>query len=137
MIIQNLWIVNESGIVVFSNKVINEDIKEQLFGALMSALSTFSSKIAEGYLERFELGDVRFTILKSEKFLFIANSIKNSKEKKVHAELRKISKLFLEKYINILTSWKTDITVFSDFEEDIKIVLEKPVKSFWKGFSST
>ncbi len=134
--IQNLWIIEKSGIVVFS-KVINAYIQEQLFGALMSALSLFSSEIAKGYLEKFELSDIRFTIIKSGRFLFVADSAKNSKEKKVNAELIKISKLFFEKYNNVLKSWAGDITVFYDFEEDVKNVLEKPVNTFWKRFSST
>ena len=53
-IIRDIWILTRDGIVLFS-RVFHEQVEEQLFGALVSALSSFSDKLLEGGLQNFEL----------------------------------------------------------------------------------
>jgi len=131
--IQDLWILTNTGVVVF-NRVFDAQLKTQLFGALMSALNSFAEQLAEGGLSNFELSDKRFIIMKKKNFLFVANSAKKIKEKRVIDQLGKIAKTFFQKYENNLVDWDHDISVFTDFEKDIGDSLQDPIKEFWKGF---
>lgn len=136
-VIQDLWILTEGGIVIFK-RVFDANVNAQLFGGLMSALHSFAQELASGGLTNFELSDVRFTILKSiaqaKSFLFIANSSKKIKEKKVQEELKKISDRFFEKYPDIdWDNWDGGIDIFENFEDNISDTLEDPIKKFWSG----
>lgn len=136
-IVQDLWILSESGIVIFS-RVFNPTVKEQLFGALMTALNSFASELASGGLTSFELSNMRFTIQKQglldQAFLFICNSSKKVKEKKIFEELKLISERFFELYKDVLVDWDNDVSYFSNFEEKIEDSLEETIKKFQKAF---
>ncbi|MBD3256308.1 MAG: hypothetical protein GF383_14515 [Candidatus Lokiarchaeota archaeon] len=132
-ILQDIWILTNSGIVVYS-RVFHEKVNAQLFGALMTALNSFALELAKGGLSSFELSSMRFTLLKDEGFIFVANSSKKIKEKRVQEELKKISQKFFEKYEDILPTWDNDVNVFSDFEVDIEDSLEETIKKFQKAF---
>ncbi len=132
-VIQDLWILTNTGVVLF-NRVFDIQLKAQLFGALMSALNSFAEQLAEGGLSNFELSDKRFIIMKKKDFLFVANSLKKIKEKKVIEQLGKISNRFFDKYSDILINWDNDISSFSNFEKEIEDSLQHPIKKFWKGF---
>ena len=132
-VIQDLWVLTEAGIVVFS-RVYDQKVNEQLFGAVMTALHTFALELASGGLSNFELSSIRFTILKAQNFLFVANASKKYKEKKIQEELKKISEKFFLKYSDVLLNWDYEINVFNDFEKEIENKLEDPIKIFWKDF---
>lgn len=131
--IQDLWILTSSGVVVF-NHVLDVQLKTQLFGALMSALNSFAEQLAEGGLSNFELSEKRFIIMKKHDFIFVANASKKVKEKTVIEQLEAISNQFFKKYSDILKDWDQDISVFSDFKQEIEASLNGNVKKFWKGF---
>ena len=119
-------------------RVFDEKVNEQLFGALMSALNSFAQELSSGGLTNFELSSIRFTILKgrdkNQEFLFIANSARKIKEKKVQDELKEIANKFFLKYSNVnWDNWNGEIDVFNDFEKNIDIHLEEPIKKFWEG----
>ena len=92
-----MWIVTEGGIVVFS-RVYEKGLDEQLFGALLTALNSFAEEISQGGLSNFELSDMRFTILKKAQFIFIANSDKRIKPKRVLQELTDVMNKFFAIY---------------------------------------
>jgi uncharacterized membrane protein len=132
--IQDLWIQRSDGIVIFS-RVFHETIEDQLFGALMSALNSFAQEIASGGINNFEIKNVRFTITKKENLLFIVNSSKKFKQKKVLAELEDIADKFIEKYPEtVLDEWDGQIDKYKSFEKEISNALEDPVKKFWSDF---
>jgi len=132
-VLQDIWILSEAGIVVF-NRVFDPKVNEQLFGALMSALNSFAENLVQGGPMSFELSSVRYTTIRKQNFLFIANSSKKIKENRVKDELMGISEKFFNKYSNILENWDSDINIFSDFEPEIKESLEETVKKFQKAF---
>lgn len=132
-ILQDIWILNESGIVVFS-RVFNPNVNEQLFGALMTALNSFANELARGGLSSFELSSMRFTIYKNKGFIFITNTDKKVKEKKVQAELQAVSERFFSKYSEILPAWDSDISVFKDFKDEIEESLQNVIKKFEDAF---
>ena len=96
-LIQDIWILAESGVVVF-HRVFDKHLDAQLFGGLMTALTSFAEKLSKGGLTNFELNSKRFSVIKSRSFLFIANSSKTFKVKKVVQELDSIVNRFFEIY---------------------------------------
>ncbi|MBD3195719.1 MAG: hypothetical protein GF317_11725 [Candidatus Lokiarchaeota archaeon] len=134
-ILQDIWIITDSGIVLF-NRVFDPTVEIQLFGALMSALNSFAEQVAEGGLSSFELKNKQFALMRKKGLLFVANASKKVKQKKINEELQNLSQRFLGEYSELLHSgeWDDDINVFSAFKESIEDVLEDPVKKFWEGF---
>lgn len=133
-VIRDIWIVTEGGIVVFS-RVYEKTLDEQLFGALLTALNSFAEEIAQVGLSNFELSDMRFTILKKSHFIFIANSDKKIKYKRVLQELRNV----MEKFFNVysketIDNWDNNISVFSDFDKEIADSLDEPIKKMEEAF---
>lgn len=129
-----MWIITGGGIVVFS-RVYEETLDEQLFGALLTALNSFAEQIAQEGLSNFELGDNRFTILKRSHFIFIANSDKKIKPRKVLQELRTVMDIFFTVYSKeTIDNWDGDISIFSNFERDIEDSLDDPIRKMEKAF---
>ncbi|MFX1363677.1 MAG: hypothetical protein ACFFCE_09285 [Promethearchaeota archaeon] len=126
--------MSEEGIVLFS-RVFDPKVDAQLFGGLMSALNTIAETLSEGGLSNFQLSDMRFTIMKMNKLIFVANASLSVKDKKLREEIQKIAEKFFTKYPeNIIKNWDYDISIFDDFEKDIEDTLKNPMKKFWNGF---
>jgi len=133
-VIRDIWIISEGGIVIFS-RVYEKTLDEQLFGALLTALNSFAEEIAQDGLSNFEMSNMRFTILKKSQFIFIANSDKKIKSKKVLQEL----KIVMEKFFNVysketIDNWDNNISVFSDFDKEIADSLDEPIKKMEEAF---
>lgn len=129
-ILNDIWILTESGVTVYS-RVLDPRINPQLFGALMSALNLFAEQLSNGGITNFELSNLRFTIIKRNSFIFVANSSNKSKEKKVLNELSRISDKFFELYSEeVLEKWDNDINIFANFKIEIKDSLEETTKKF-------
>jgi len=129
-----MWIISEGGIVVFS-RVYEKGLDEQLFGALLTALNSFAEEIAHDGLSNFELSDMRFTILKRAHFLFIANSDKKIKPKKVIQELQAVMEKFFMVYSKeTIENWDNDVSVFSNFDKEIEDSLDDPIKKMEEAF---
>ena len=138
-VIQDLWILTDAGIVLF-NRVYDPKVSAQLFGALMTALDSYSKEIGmgQGGINNFEIKNIRFTIIRNRNLLFVANSSKKFKEKRILNELNIISERFFSKYSEIFDdfeNWNMEISIFSDFEKQIEDKLEDPVRKFWIGMT--
>lgn len=133
-VLQDIWILTENGIVLF-HRVFNEKVDEQLFGGLMAALNSFAEELVKTGLSNFELQNKRYTIIKRNKLLFIANSSKNVKEKKVTEELDIVANKFFELFsLDMLKNWDNDVNIFLVFENEIKNSLEETIKKFQDAF---
>ncbi len=123
-IFQDIWILEQSGIAIF-HREFDKAVSPQLFGAMMSALNMFSEQLAEGGMSNFELENSRFTIIKQYELIFIANSSKKFKQKKVNKELKKLSDKFIKLYGEKLKNITRKIGSFSDFINEIEDFLEE------------
>ena len=133
-ILQDIWILNDGGTVIF-DRVYDEKVDPQLFGALMTALNTFAEELADGGLSNFEVSNKRFTILKKEGYLFVTNSDNKIKPKKVQQELKDIVDKFFKLYEKeLLLEWDGDISQFANFKDEIEDSLDDPVKKMQKAF---
>ncbi|KKK44031.1 MAG: hypothetical protein Lokiarch_21780 [Candidatus Lokiarchaeum sp. GC14_75] len=125
-VVQDFWILTQAGKVLYQ-RIFNVKMHAQLFGALLSALTSFSKEITNSGLTNFQSSSYKFTILKRELFDFVATSSSKDKTKKVIGDLKKMSAIFFKKYADILANWDNwnqNIDDFSDFEEDIKDYLK-------------
>lgn len=120
-VIQDLWILSDAGLLLYK-RIYDEKIDAQMYGSLMSALISFTQEIIEGGLKTIELDFIRFTVLKVSDFLFVANSSKKIKEKKVQEVLRKISQKFFQLYSLdwFKNKWRNEPRDFEDFGKEIK-----------------
>jgi hypothetical protein len=133
-VIRDFWIISEGGIVVFS-RVYDKTLDEQLFGGLLTALNSLAEEIAQEGISNFELSEMRFTILKKAQFIFIANSDKKIKPKRVLQELRAVIEKFFASYSQeIIDNWDNDVSIFSDFDKEIEDSLDDPIKKMEKAF---
>ncbi len=124
-VLRDIWILTENGLTIY-NRVIDPRVNPQIFGALMSAINIFAEKLSEGGISNFELSNIRFTIVKKNHFIFVANSSNEVKAKKVLKELKNISKKFFKVYPeDVLKNWNTNIKVFADFKHHIIDSLEE------------
>ena len=134
-LLQDIWIIEDSGIVLF-HRVFDEKVDATLFGGLLTALNSFAEEIASGGLSNFELAGKRFYILKKKNYLFIANASNKYNVKKVKIELDEVMQKFFELYSNILlNNWNGDTSLFSSFEykieDSLEGMIEKLEKAFW------
>jgi len=133
-VLQDIWILTENGIVLYHRKF-DENLDDQLFGGLMSALNSFAEELIDKGLSNFELQDKRYTLLKKNRMLFIANSAKKVKEKKVIQEMLLIANKFFNLYSeDFLLNWNHNVSVFKNFEKEIKDSLEETIKKFQDAF---
>ncbi|MFX1273855.1 MAG: hypothetical protein ACFFBP_20815 [Promethearchaeota archaeon] len=132
-VIQDLWILTEDGIGVFS-RIQDEKLNEQLFSMLLSALNSFAEEISSGGLSNFELSNKRFSIVKRNSFIFVVSSSPKTKEKKAIDELEVIINKFFKKFGEALKTWNNNISLFEGFESDIDDSLEDTIKKFQNAF---
>jgi len=117
-LLQDIWILSEAGIVIF-HRHFDKTLDEQLFGGLLTALNTFAEELEK----------------KKNTFLFVTNTKKKIKPKKVIQELDIIIESFFEFYpLDFLKNWNGDINIFMNFENKIEESLENTVDKFEKAF---
>lgn len=132
-LIQDIWILAKSGVVLF-HRVFNEHLDVQLFGGLMTALNSFAEKLSKGGLTNFELNSKRFSVIKRNDLLFIANSSKLFKTKKVLQELETIVSRFFEAYSeDVLNKFSGNVKQYNDFEKEIEDSLQETIRKFQKA----
>ncbi len=133
-LLQDIWIVEDSGIVLF-HRVYDEKVDATLFGGLLTALNSFAEEITTGGLSNFELAKKKFYILKYKNYLFIANASNKHNYKKVKIELDTIIQKFFELYSDVLLdNWNGDTSLFKNFEKKIADSLEGVIKKFEEAF---
>ncbi|MFX1275242.1 MAG: hypothetical protein ACFFBP_11290 [Promethearchaeota archaeon] len=130
-IIQDIWILTKTGISVYNRVYDPEKLDQQLFAMLMSAINSFADEVYIGGISSFELSDKKFSIIKHNDFLFVANSDPKVKCKKVVNELEAISEKFFKAYPhNVLENWDGDVSIFDNFEDHIQDSVQKKLNNF-------
>ena len=133
-LLQDIWILDESGLVLF-HRVFDEKLDVDLFGGLLSALNSFAEQLAEGGLSNFELANKHFSLLKKKSYLFIANASPKQNPKKIKQELEDLMQRFFQFYPeDILNRWNGDSTIFQNFKNKIEDSLQSTVKKFEEAF---
>ena len=136
-IIQDLWIILQSGPVLFK-RLFDERLDPQLFGGFMSAINSFASEFDEhgSGLSLFEISGKRYAIMNRANLIFVGSFNKKLKEKKAVKELEVIADKFLTLFPpDKITNWDGNAYYFDHFKEEIKDSLEtfddKFQQTFW------
>jgi len=117
--LQDILIITESGKVVAS-KINNPQIEEQIFGMLISALSSFTQELTHEQLNCLEFSNLRFDLIKRDNFIFLASSSRRIKHKKVLRILDHVIELFFQIYPKEeLNKWDGNVNIFHELEECI------------------
>ncbi|MHA1145458.1 MAG: hypothetical protein ACTSRW_12020 [Candidatus Helarchaeota archaeon] len=134
--IEEIWIINSSGIPVFNVQTAS-DLDPILVAGFLSSLETYVKSMGDKKINSISLGESKI-ILKhgNHGFLFISRSKRNAKEKKIMKSLDLIEKEFFKKYEHILEKWSGDTEVFEDFISDIDRIFKtsaetKAKESLW------
>ena len=118
-VLKDILIVSESGKVIAS-KITNPQIEDQLFGMLITAVSSYAQEITHQDLNCLEFSNLRFDIKKKNGFLFLVSSSRQIKHKKVLRILEHIIELFFQRYpTDELNNWDGSINIFHDLEDYI------------------
>ncbi len=117
--LQDILIITDSGKVVAS-KVSNPQIEEQVFGMLISALTSFTQELTHEQLNCLEFSNLRFDLIKRNNFIFLASSSRRIKHKKVLRLLDHVITLFFQRYPKEeLIKWDGNINIFHELEDYI------------------
>lgn len=115
--LQDLWIIREGGVVVFSKKN-NESINDQFIGGFISALSSFTKVLLNDMLSRFTTHKLQVEILTNKGFMFVGRFPKRVKEKQVKRELEFIVNKFFEYFPqDKINKFGTNMKYYQQFED--------------------
>jgi hypothetical protein len=114
-VLQDILIITDAGKVVAS-KVKNEFIEEQIFGMLISALSSFAHQFSRGHLNNIEFRNLRFDLVRKQGFIFLGTSSRKIDHHKVIRTLENVAELFFQYYPN-LEQWDGNLNIFQDLEK--------------------
>ena len=118
-ILKDILIITDSGKVIAS-RITNPQIEDQLFGMLISAVSSYAQEITHQDLKCLEFSNLRFDIKKKNGFLFLVSSSRLIKHKRILRILEHIIELFFQQYpTEELTKWDGSINIFHELEEYI------------------
>ena len=127
MIIKNLWVVNSSGLCVYSYKAnfSDYDLDETMFGGFISALASFTSNLSQKNIRflKLEEDELYFRDLKDIIVVTIMNTA-GAEQTVIDQMLQFIGEKFLENYSESLKSpifdWGSIVT---DFTNEMSYVL--------------
>jgi hypothetical protein len=133
-LLQDVWILADSGIVLF-HRVFDKNLDANLFGGMLSALNSFAEEITSSKgLSNFELADKIFVLIKRKNYVFIANAAKKHKIKKLKQELEALIDKFFQNYPEeVLNMFNGDVSLFYNFKKIIEesLVLQRLEEAFW------
>jgi hypothetical protein len=105
---------------VVASKINNPQIEEQIFGMLISALSSFAHELTHEQLNCLEFSNLRFDLIKRNNFIFLASSSRRIKHKKVLRTLDHVINLFFQRYpTDKLNQWDGNANIFQELEKYI------------------
>jgi hypothetical protein len=135
--LRHFWVIR-NGLSIY-RRVYDGKIGEEVVGAFLSALNTFSGSVGGGALRSISLGEENYLFVRKRGLMFVATYSADSKVKKAERDLEKAASAFLEffseeeikkfdKSMNL-----TPIAKRQDEFEEIMEEITRPVKSFWDG----
>ena len=128
-ILQDIWIMTDSGLILFS-ELSKTQIDEHLFAGLLSALTCFAEELTDQSLDNIEMESKKIYIVRHDEITFVVSTSKDTKEKKLLNELNKVISSFFELYEEKLINWNQDTTLFKNFGTYLDETLQAPVESF-------
>jgi hypothetical protein len=118
--IEDLWIILDTGIVLFSF-LEDQEVDPDIFGAIISVLDNFAEATLEGGLEFFEIDPNIYGVIKKHHLIFLASAPQKIKIDKLLAELEIIVTKFFSIYpIDTKEKWDGNLYYFCEFKDEIE-----------------
>ncbi|NVM27882.1 MAG: hypothetical protein HWN65_03485 [Candidatus Helarchaeota archaeon] len=128
--IEELWIINNSGINLF-NFCKKNTKNPLLFSGFISAFQNFMESLGYKKIESIRLGDSKIMIYRGDSDIYyVTRSKKDIKDEDIIKYLKLVEKKFLENYLDELKSFTGDTNIFDDFGEVITDLLGIKGRSF-------
>lgn len=131
-LIKDIWIIY-NGVVVFKRNS-DDEVKNQIFGAFLTAIDQFATQITTKGVEEFELQALKFLLKRNENLMFIVNAPTKMKKKKLKKEIDYLEQAFLEQFPHsFLKTWDGDVSVFEPFSAKLDQSFSETIDSFESG----
>ena len=119
--IEDLYVLIETGAVIFHYSSSERTQDPTIMGAILSAVDTYSTQLSEQGVSSFQFVNKRLTFLKIHNMMFVASTQTKTKPKKITQFLNDISDDFFNLYtVESLENWEGDVNFFAEFNEDLK-----------------
>ena len=116
---ENLWIILDTGIVLFTD-LEEEKVNPDLFGGLISVLDNFAEVTLKGGLEFFEIDPNIYGVIKKHHLLFLASSSQKINIIDLLSEIEIIVRKFFTLYSSdIRNKWDGNRDYFDSFKSEI------------------
>ncbi len=132
-VIDDLWVVNNDGIVLFSSD--EHGFDNNLFGAFLSAINMFVKEFSNDMLRNFEISDKQYILMKEQNLLFVASASNNVSDKSIKNQMNQIIERFLELYPQeFFKTWNYDTNEFDKFELEFETLPTNDLEKFLGAF---
>ena len=132
-VIDDLWVVNNDGIVLFSSD--EHGFDNNLFGAFLSAINMFVKEFSNDMLRNFEISDKQYVLIKEQNLLFVASASNNVSDKSIKNQMNQIIERFLELYPQeFFKTWNYDTNEFDKFELEFETLPTNDLEKFLGAF---
>lgn len=125
--INAIWIIRkDDSICIFHQKFHGKTIDRDLFSGFLSGMYSFSEEVTEtGGIEIMELKDMSLLYGIFSDLIFIFAVTKDEDVDYLRKKIKDISKIFIDKYDDLLEDWNGEVSIFEPFERDLNLILEK------------
>jgi len=132
-VIDDLWVVNNDGIVLFSSD--EHGFDDNLFGAFLSAINMFVKEFSNDMLRNFEISDKQYVLMKEQNLMFVASASNNVSDKSIKNQMNQIIERFLELYPQeFFKTWNYDTNEFDKFELEFETLPTNDLEKFLGAF---
>jgi len=116
-IFEEIWIFNETGMLLFTHAP-GFDLNPELFAGFINAILNFSIELTSESLKSINIGFDKYTLYKGDSpFFIVGRSSTNFSVKFIEKVFKIIYNAFWMNFANIIQNFKDDNSIFSDFEK--------------------
>jgi hypothetical protein len=125
--VQDIWIVQADGAIIFHRARSEEQIDPKLLGGFLSAIVSMAQMLDKTGIRTIQFGGQNLSIYPRADLLFIGSHEKQAKQQKVQAELESIAERFFNKYPpEVMKTWPE--TAIDDVTDEFLVTTRRVFK---------
>jgi len=118
--IEDLWIILDTGIVLFTY-LKDQEVNPDIFGGIVTVLDNFAEVTLKCGLEFFEIDPNIYIVIKRHHLIFIATAPHKTNFDDLMVDLRMVVAKFFSIFpIDVKEKWNGNRNYFSDFRDKIE-----------------
>ncbi|OLS12029.1 MAG: hypothetical protein RBG13Loki_4373 [Promethearchaeota archaeon CR_4] len=133
--IEQLWLIQRSGVPMFKYPENDQKIDDSLFAGMLTAILQLVRTSMGHFIETIAMGDRSFCIVSVEELdlIIVVQTPKNIKSKQVHKQLEVIREKLMKTYtLASIKNWDGSCEFFKSFTDQLKEEKESdPVNLFF------